>query len=78
MDKIMFLCDGNVPDCPKTNCYRSDGFCKHTSDVKHAVNFVRKSTGRYSEIVWEDGSPSMKRQKKAWYVPDTSELELLP
>lgn len=39
--KILYLCDGEVPECDNTNCAlkTSDGFCRHTSDINHAVNF---------------------------------------
>ena len=37
--KIFFICDGDVPECEKTECYKRGGECKWTSDVRHAVNF---------------------------------------
>ena len=37
--KIFFICDGDVPECEKTECYQCGGECKWTSDVRHAVNF---------------------------------------
>ena len=37
--KIFFICDGDVPECKKTGCYKRGGECKWTSDVRHAVNF---------------------------------------
>ena len=76
MDKIMFLCDGEKPDCSKTICYQNGGKCYHTQDIEHAKNFRRHREG--SEIVWEGSSPSLEKQQEAWYVPDASELELLP
>lgn len=52
-DKVFYLCDGNVPDCSKTNCYKQiDGSlftCRHTSDVSHAINFKKTRDGRYME-----------------------------
>lgn len=48
-DRILFLCDGEVPTCRKKNCYRkidaSDSCC-HTSDVTHAIHFKLNRTGR--------------------------------
>ena len=37
--KVFYLCDGNVPECKKTFCYQNGGECRHTSDIKHALNF---------------------------------------
>lgn len=37
--KIFFICDGDVPECEKTECYKRGGECKWTSDFRHAVNF---------------------------------------
>lgn len=39
--KILYLCDGEVPECEKTHCSLKtpDGWCRHTSDINHAVNF---------------------------------------
>lgn len=36
---ILYLCDGNDEKCKKTNCYKCGGDCKHTRDIKHAVNY---------------------------------------
>lgn len=30
----MFICDQKKPECKKTHC--GNGFCYHTSDIKHA------------------------------------------
>lgn len=49
--KIFFLCDGNVPECKKTQCYKSGGECRWTSDIRHAINFENVSEyGTYYEI----------------------------
>lgn len=46
--KCLFLCDGNVKECPKTNCYKNGGECRHTEDVRHGISFVGKDLdGRY-------------------------------
>ena len=43
--KIFYLCDGEVPECEKTDCHKSGGGCKHTSNIKHAVNFRKGIAG---------------------------------
>ncbi len=35
---ILYLCDGKVPTCRKTECYKQGRNCRHTSDVNHALN----------------------------------------
>ena len=44
-EKVFFLCDGNVPECKKTHCYKQtdDDPCRHTSDISHAINFQRRN-----------------------------------
>lgn len=38
--KVFYLCDGKA--CTeKRSCYTDGGFCKHTSDISHAINFHR-------------------------------------
>lgn len=47
--KVFYLCDGNVPECEKTCCYKTnvgDGWCKHTSNIEHALNFEISQSGR--------------------------------
>lgn len=53
--RIMYLCDGNVPECKKTHCYKNtDGeACRHTSDVKHAVNFKEGGNTGTKGNYWE-------------------------
>lgn len=52
-DKVLFLCDGEVPNCGKRNCYKkadTSDACHHTSDVTHALHFKLNRTGRiYTE-----------------------------
>lgn len=45
--RIWYLCDGEKPDCSKTYCYKNTDVnpCRHTSDIEHATNFVKKETG---------------------------------
>lgn len=47
LEKIFYLCDGEKEDCEKTHCYKAvdDGFCRHTTDVSHALNFVKEEHG---------------------------------
>lgn len=50
--KIFFLCDGEVPECKKTMCYKNtnDNPCRWTSDIKHAKNFKdTRGHGTYYE-----------------------------
>lgn len=53
--KIFYLCDGEVESCPKRMCYKNlekvEGLCRHTSDIKHAVNFkiTQNGEGDYYE-----------------------------
>lgn len=50
-NKIFYLCDGNVPKCTKTHCYKqtNDDTCRHTSDIAHAINFEKMKGGYYRE-----------------------------
>lgn len=41
-EKVFYLCDGEVENCKKTRCYKNDGDCNHTSNIKHAKNFRKK------------------------------------
>lgn len=52
--KIFFLCDGEVPECEKTMCFKNtnNNPCRWTSDIKHAKNF--KDHKGY-EIYYEEG-----------------------
>ena len=34
----LYLCDGEVPSCSKTACYKRGLECRHTTDVTHALN----------------------------------------
>ena len=50
--KIFYLCDGEVKSCKKRNCYKNsektEGLCRHTSDIKHAINFEITQNGKGS------------------------------
>lgn len=56
--QIWYLCDGEKTDCKKTHCFKNeeDG-CRHTSDVKHAINFTKKETpdGEYYREIIRSG-----------------------
>mgnify|MGYP004547598279 FL=1 len=46
MNKVFYLCDGEVPECTKTHCYKREGEaepCRHTTNVAHAINFRQMS-----------------------------------
>lgn len=51
--KVMYLCDGKVPECPKTICYKKkrktpEPACRHTGKIEHAVNFeMRRPESEY-------------------------------
>lgn len=51
--KIFFLCDGEVPECKKTMCFKNNKNdpCRWTSDIKHAKNFKdHGGNGTYFEV----------------------------
>lgn len=43
--RVFFLCNGEVPCCKKTMCYKNnnteDEVCRHTINVAYALNFKR-------------------------------------
>ena len=43
MTSILYLCDGERPDCKKPHCYKTGGNCRHTFDVEHARNFAKET-----------------------------------
>lgn len=53
--RIMYLCDGNVPECKKTHCYKNmnEEACMHTSDIKHAINFKEGGNTGTKDYYWE-------------------------
>ena len=60
--KIFFLCDGEVPECKKTMCFKNNKNdpCRWTSDIKHAKNFKDHGEhGTYYEEEYE--SKTVKR-----------------
>ena len=72
MGKTLFLCDGEVPTCKKSSCYKNAGrkdscpVCHYTADVTHAVNFkkTRRPNGSYYEKgpVWEEANFEQKAE----------------
>lgn len=49
---ILYLCNGEKADCKKTHCYKKvkDKYCcRHTKDVRYAINFKRSKAGSYTE-----------------------------
>lgn len=45
-ETVAYICDGNA--CEK-GCSSGEGFCFHTTDVRHAVNFKEVSPGKFIE-----------------------------
>lgn len=60
--KVLYLCDGKVPECENTKCALkiSDGWCRHTSDINHAVNFNDLS-GVGVMVEWKGNARSKER-----------------
>lgn len=64
--KIFYLCDGEIESCPKRMCYKNlkkeeiEAECRHTSDIKHAVNF--KITQNGESNYYENTSHADKTQ----------------
>ena len=57
----LFLCDGTVESCPKTNCYKCGHECRHTTDKAHALNsephnFLPDLQGN----LWEKSTENLK------------------
>ena len=40
--RTFYLCDGNVENCQKTECYKFGGECRHTENEKNAKNSPEK------------------------------------
>ena len=68
--RILYLCDGAVPTCSKTHCYRNGGTCFKTSDIEHAVNFKKWGSGSYSEISQLERAEAREGPNKEALVPD--------
>ena len=47
--RVLYLCDGMIPECKKSGCYKKGGPCKHTSNINHAVNFENKGHQTFME-----------------------------
>lgn len=60
--KIFYLCDGKVPECPKTRCYQHGNECRHTSNIEHAINFEKVSS--VAQSYYEGGIPKKHRLKE--------------
>lgn len=56
MNKTFVLCDGEVEECSREECYRNGGECNHTTNTKHAINppekrrFIKNFKGDNWEI----------------------------
>ncbi|MEZ3435693.1 MAG: hypothetical protein K1W34_13955 [Lachnospiraceae bacterium] len=40
-EKVFYLCDGEVEKCKKNTCYKNNGPCTYTTDIRHAKNFQK-------------------------------------
>lgn len=73
--KIAYLCNGEVPYCEKTICYKTKpsngGVCKHTADVRYALNF-RKDAGALFYYEKEDQKKTEGYRLK---VPETIDID---
>lgn len=73
--KIVYLCNGEVPYCKKTICYKTKpsngGVCRHTADVRYALNF-RKDTGALFYYEKEDQKKTEGYRLK---VPETIDID---
>ena len=76
MRKVMYLCDGEVPECEKTSCYKNGGPCRHTTDVDHAMNFM-PGRGK-NDTIWEGGPTSLQERGSADEDEAPVPMDLLP
>lgn len=62
--RVFYLCNGKVPYCGKHTCYKSENPpnepCRHTTDVKYALNFQKDGYGGY----WERGGQAHAKEKE--------------
>ena len=56
-----YLCDGDVPECKKTGCYKNGGECRHTSDPIHAINFEHEFKTTARGDFWEIDAEEIKK-----------------
>jgi len=76
MKKVFYLCDGEVPECTKTSCYKNGGPCRHTSNASYAKNFL---PGRGSnETLWEGGPSSLREEGFAYEDKAPVSIDALP
>lgn len=57
MKKTFYLCDGKKEDCKKSDCHINGGRCNHTSDIRHARNFQKRSKAENASY-WEKETAS--------------------
>lgn len=66
--RIFYLCNGEVPYCGKHTCYKRenppDEPCRHTTDVKYALNFQKNGYGGYWEKVTQPNAALRKKRKE--------------
>ena len=71
MMKILFLCDGRA-QCTqkeKTECFKNGGNCRHTSDIRHAKNFLRCHWMRVKELTAEFDTKYVEKEPTAETEP---------
>ncbi len=64
MSKILYLCNGDMLGCKKTNCYKRGGPCRHTDSAASALNpesqnLVEDSKGN----LWERDDEEQKEER---------------
>ncbi len=38
-ETVLYLCNGYIPDCKRSECYLNGGECHHTSNIEYAKGF---------------------------------------
>lgn len=71
MMKILFLCDGRAQCAQeeKTECFKNGGSCRHTSDIRHAKNFLRCHLMRVKELTAEFDTKYVEKEPTAETEP---------
>lgn len=69
MKKVLYICDGNKPECKKRICFKNKSKgCRHTTDIEHAINFKKyEENGSF----WEKEAHQGKREEDGNINSDT-------
>ena len=68
--KINYLCDGEVENCKKKTCYKTNCYkgenaneivCKYIKDIRHAKNFQKMFPNIPQAAFWEKDTASNER-----------------